>query len=353
MPYFNRKKKRWIACVTKNGIRKQAIYAIKKEAQEYEAKWRKSPQSKWQEETSTVCLIDWVTRYLQLAEAKFTHDTFKEKRSIFKRFFLFIDPAIAVNNLHCGQVISYFENQYKLRGGNASNCDRKDLLAAWNWGIKYMGLPQPNPFLTEKFPEKRVTRYVPPERDFWRVFDTADEEEKVLLLTYLHTAARRNEIFFLRWDDVYFDAGEISLFTRKTKDGSMEESRLPMTEELYSIFLQRKQDAQTEWVFPNPKTGLPFTDRKKWIKSLCEKAGVRPFGFHAIRHLTASILAQNNIPMVQIQAILRHKKLSTTEIYLHRISDLRPVLKLLSIKKVLPIGASREAEAKQGISLIG
>jgi len=133
----------------------------------------------------------------------------------------------------------------------------------------------------------------------------------------------------------------------------MEESRLPMTEELYSIFLQRKQDAQTEWVFPNPKTGLPFTDRKKWIKSLCEKAGVRPFGFHAIRHLTASILAQNNIPMVQIQAILRHKKLSTTEIYLHRISDLRPVLKLLSIKKVLPIGASREAEAKQGISLIG
>ena len=129
----------------------------------------------------------------------------------------------------------------------------------------------------------------------------------------------------------------------------MEEARLPMTDELYNIFLQRKQLAQTEWVFPNPKTEQPFTDRKKWIKGLCERAGVKPFGFHAIRHLTASILAQNNIPMVQIQAILRHKKLSTTEIYMHRISDLRPVLKVLSIKKdfqpVLPTSLKQNRES--------
>ena len=92
-----------------------------------------------------------------------------------------------------------------------------------------------------------------------------------------------------------------------------------------------------------------FTDRKRWIKGLCKKAEVKSFGFHAIRHLTASILAQNNIPMVQIQAILRHKKLSTTEIYLHRISDLRPVLKVLSIKKdfqpVLPKSLKQNRES--------
>ena len=57
----------------------------------------------------------------------------------------------------------------------------------------------------------------------------------------------------------------------------------------------------------------------------CEKTGFRFLGFHAIRHLTASILVQNNIPMVQIQSILQHKKLSATEIYLHRISNLRQV----------------------------
>jgi len=269
------------------------------------------------------------------------------------RFFQSLDPSMCTGKLNRGQTMSYFEAQQKGRGGNASNRDRKNLLAAWNWGIKYMGLPQPNPFLTEKFAERRVTRYVPLERDFWKVFEVADDEEQQLLLTYLHTAARRNEIFFLRWQDVHFDAGEISLFTRKTKDGSTEEARLPMTDELYNILLQRKQLAQTEWVFPNPKTEQPFTDRKRWIKGLCEKAEVKPFGFHAIRHLTASILAQNNIPMVQIQAILRHKKLSTTEIYMHRISDLRPVLKVLSIKKGLPTGTSKEAEAKQGANPLG
>ena len=49
----------------------------------------------------------------------------------------------------------------------------------------------------------------------------------------------------------------------------------------------------------------------------------------------------------------RHKKLSTTEIYMHRISDLRPVLKVLSIKKDFPTGTSEQAGAKQGISLTG
>ena len=38
--------------------------------------------------------------------------------------------------------------------------------------------------------------------------------------------------------------------------------------------------------------------------------------FHAIRHLTASILGKNNVPLVDIQAILRHQRLSTTEKYI-------------------------------------
>jgi site-specific recombinase XerD len=54
---------------------------------------------------------------------------------------------------------------------------------------------------------------------------------------------------------------------------------------------------------------------------------------HAIRHLSASILAKNGVPSIQIQAILRHKKLSTTEKYLHRIDDLKSALTLLGKNK--------------------
>ena len=55
------------------------------------------------------------------------------------------------------------------------------------------------------------------------------------------------------------------------------------------------------------------------VKRLCEKAGVPRFGFHAIRHLTASILYWLGKPVGVIQAILRHKSASTTERYLRSL----------------------------------
>jgi integrase len=72
------------------------------------------------------------------------------------------------------------------------------------------------------------------------------------------------------------------------------------------------------------------------MKSLCKRAGVKHFGFHAIRHLTASILAQANVPMVTIQAILRHKHLTTTERYIRGMEPVRPALKVLSNRNSRP-----------------
>jgi hypothetical protein len=67
--------------------------------------------------------------------------------------------------------------------------------------MKYMDppLPGPNPCLVDKMPEERQPRYVPPEEDFWKVFEIAGGQDKVMLLAFLHSAARRGEIFRLDW----------------------------------------------------------------------------------------------------------------------------------------------------------
>jgi integrase len=57
------------------------------------------------------------------------------------------------------------------------------------------------------------------------------------------------------------------------------------------------------------------------MRSLCKKAGVQYFPFHAIRHAGASLLKSSNIPIGSIQRILGHENRSTTEIYLHSIGD--------------------------------
>jgi integrase len=143
-------------------------------------------------------------------------------------------------------------------------------------------------------------------------------------------AARRSELYCLRWDDVDFAGQKVRIGTRKRLGGSLEYDWLPMTDELFNAMIVHRQSAKTEWVFPNLENGKPFKVRQHHMKKICKQAGVKPFGLHAIRHLTASILAQEDVPMVTIQRILRHKQLTTTERYIRGLEPVRPALEILS-----------------------
>jgi integrase len=65
--------------------------------------------------------------------------------------------------------------------------------------------------------------------------------------------------------------------------------------------------------------GEPYKYRAKFMKKICLRAGVKPFGFHAIRHLTASQLYSMGYSVATIQALLRHKSAGTTERYLRTL----------------------------------
>lgn len=257
--------------------------------------------------------------------------TFEEKRVVFKNLLKYLPAAVDVAQITKGDILNYLQIQAKERSGNAANKERKNLVAAWNYGIKYIqGFPQFNPCYVDRFPSVQTRKYVPPEKDFWKVYDVAEsKQDKVLLFTYLHLAARRCELFGLQWSDVDFSGQRVRLYTRKRKDGALEYDWLPMTEDLYNALLVHRQDAINEWVFPDPQTELPYFQRTKWMGRLCKLAKVKHFTLHAIRHLTASILIKEDVPLIDIQAILRHKHLTTTEKYTHRMKSLRPSLSVL------------------------
>jgi integrase len=82
------------------------------------------------------------------------------------------------------------------------------------------------------------------------------------------------------------------------------------------VFWQRYRDREKkDWVEG------PYQDRKKFMKTLCKKAGVRYFRFHALRHLGAFILDRENVNLGSIQRLLGHEKRTTTEIYLHSVGE--------------------------------
>ncbi|TKB11367.1 tyrosine-type recombinase/integrase [Desulforhopalus sp. IMCC35007] len=113
-------------------------------------------------------------------------------------------------------------------------------------------------------------------------------------------------------------------------DGSWQPSWLLLTENFFdAILIQNAKRKSDTWVFPDPETLQPFTSRLHWMKNLCRRAQMKLFGLHAIRHLSASILAREGVAMIDIQTILRHKNLSITERYIRRIESVRPELRLL------------------------
>ena len=198
--------------------------------------------------------------------------------------------------------------------------------------MKYMDppLPGPNPCLVDRMPEERQPRYVPPEEDFWKVFEIAGGQDKVMLLAFLHSAARRGEIFRLEWADVDFGNERVRLWTRKRMDGTYEYDWLPMTTEFRKSLLwwweHRPIKDQPnvflcldETEFTKGYYGKPFKYRLQFMRRLCDRAGVKRFGFHAIRHLSASILYHLGYGVAVIQPILRHKSPNTTEKYLKSI----------------------------------
>ncbi len=290
---------------------------------------RQTPEKDWKKKTNTVCMGDWAQNYMNYAKVKFAEKTYEEKKAVFKRFFKDVEPSLPVSDLKPARVLTFLQNQMENRSGYGANKDRKNLVAAWNWGMKYMDpvLPGPNPCLVEKMSEQRAPRYVPPEEDFWKVYDLTEGQDKVMLYTFLHIGARRGEIFGLEWPDVDFGNNRIRLWTRKRKDGTYEYDWLPMTRKLKNMlywWLENRPFKDKSHLFLcldstpfcDEYYGKPFQKRRHFMKRMCEKAGVKHFGFHAIRHLTASILYSEGQDLSVIQAILRHKSPSTTERYL-------------------------------------
>jgi integrase len=307
----------------------------KREAAQWERDTRKAlmegPKESLTTPTALPSVLDWANRYTTYAEKQFTRQTFTEKKTVF-RLFLAFTKATKLETITPDVIMRYLQRQNDRRSGFAANKDRKNLAAAWEWGRKYLdGFPVvPNPFLgIPKFREVRKPRYVPREEDFWKVVKEAQGQDKVMLLAFFYLGARRGEIFRLKWEDVDFTRNRVRLGTCKTNDGSMRYDWIPLAADLRAALAdwQQARPYKTPWVFtclndsPSPwhNPGEAYRARGHFMKNMCERAGVKPFGFHAIRHLHASILFNEGSELSVVQRQLRHTNPNTTARYLRSL----------------------------------
>jgi len=66
-------------------------------------------------------------------------------------------------------------------------------------------------------------------------------------------------------------------------------------------------------MLPIPKTARSL---QRWFKKYAKKAGINPsYTFHSLRHGFATRLVENGMPINQVQLLMGHSNLSTTNVY--------------------------------------
>ena len=224
-------------------------------------------------------------------------------------------------------------NRKKATSAYTANKSLRNLRALFNFGIhpKRKWIRNNPTEGIEFFPVEKKIKYVPSKEDVFKVILAADRDTKDYLWTIMLTMGRMSEVNRLTWQDVNLKERYVILYTRKKKGGHFTPRKIPMAEKLFDILYHRFKncDKNKPWVFWHKywsrKTQEyvegPYIERKKIMKTLCKKAGVKYFRYHALRHCGASLLDQINIPIGSIQRILGHENRTTTEIYLHSIGN--------------------------------
>ena len=141
----------------------------------------------------------------------------------------------------------------------------------------------------------------------------------------------------LRWDEVDFKRerivlGNLDEYRTKTSQGRI----IPLTPKALSTLRSTKlaqASKPSPWVLPNPKTGKPQQEVKRFWYGVCIRAGFTPaenkvigknrfpksgeIHFHDLRHTFASWAINRGVPERIVQAWLGHKTRSMTGRYAH------------------------------------
>lgn len=148
---------------------------------------------------------------------------------------------------------------------------------------------------------------------------------KPIIECALQTGMRRGEIFNLKWSNIDFEYNFIELL--ETKSGKSR--KIPISSKMMQVLKNSKND--TEYVFINEETGMPYNDIKRSFHSVLKKADIDDFRFHDFRHTAATRMLEKGADIRTVQEILGHSSVSVTERYTHtNAQNKKSAIELLS-----------------------
>ena len=143
----------------------------------------------------------------------------------------------------------------------------------------------------------------------------------LVVLMAITTGMRKAELANLRWTDINFDKGLAKLAT--TKNGSPRINPIPATA---LDELKKFRQVGNGLIFVSSyDLEKPFDFRVQWKRAL-QRANIKNFRFHDLRHTAASFLVMGGASLHETAEILGHKSTQTTRRYAHLSTDHKSAL---------------------------
>lgn len=332
--YFDKTRKAWRAVFWNNGTRKTKLFPKKNDARTWEV--NQAEELKTERPTATIrtaSLHEAATAYLDFVKIRFSKSTYAAKQKVLKE--LIAETGNPMLNDIVPEAVERFI--YSFKKPPTVNKALKNIRAFFNWTTQRHGFGlQFNPTLPiERLPHSPALQIVPTDEEIARIRIVADAFDRAMIDVAVSTAARRSSIFRLTWtDDVNFEQRTIRIGNRKNRSSDMIYHWKPLNALALNAlkFLYKNRINGNDFVFQNraswidkdgnvvrkhPNFGGRFTTRRKFVRGLCKKAGVRIFNWHSLRRYTASRLAdREKISLPTIQNLLDHARVSTTDVYI-------------------------------------
>jgi integrase len=161
-----------------------------------------------------------------------------------------------------------------------------------------------------------------------RLIDAAGPALRPLVMAGLYTGARLGELLRLTWGDVNFGAGTISLFRPKVGNASRIPLHPRLAEELLRVREERSRKEKREVpddeaIFLSGYGRAWVTVRRAFGRALkaAGLSGRKGLTFHSLRHTFAVHFLEGGAAVTDLQGVLGHTDLSTTQIYAHMVDS--------------------------------
>ena len=173
------------------------------------------------------------------------------------------------------------------------------------------------PLMEENNKMERYLSVQEAERLYGAVCKSENAMLKFIVPMLILTGARKREVLDACWDD--FDLSRRLWRIPISKSGKAR--HVPLSDGALALLATMPHRMDCKWAFANPETGKPYVSIFYAWNTARKSVGLSDVRMHDLRHSFASLLINSGRTLYEVQHILGHTQVKTTQRYAHLSQD--------------------------------